>query len=90
LISRQFSISDQFLATQSANSGTTIYPALLARARTVYAEHTAVSKQLLEDYDVGNAKKAGELAPIVSALKRWESANEVRLFHHHNEGSTNA
>jgi peptide chain release factor 1 len=69
--------SNHPVATQSANSGTKIYPALLARARTVYAEHEAVCKQLLEDYDVSNAKKAGELAPIASALKRWETANVV-------------
>jgi peptide chain release factor 1 len=50
---------------------------LLARARAIAAEHEALSSQLNDNFDLNTAKKAGELAFVATALKKWEKANEV-------------
>ena len=58
----------------------TIPPALLQKARTVAAEHAHLSKRLDDQYDTQSARKAGTLANVATALLRWESTNDVRLF----------
>ena len=54
-----------------------VYPALLHRARTSTVERDKLQSQLNQEYDVGIAKRIGELAAVSDALKRWEHANEV-------------
>lgn len=50
---------------------------LLGRARAIVSEHNALSKQLSSAYDGQVARKVGELAETVQALREWETANSV-------------
>lgn len=70
--------ANQGLICPAAAASEGVSPALLTRARSVAAEHGALSKQLAEGFDTRTAKKVGELSPVASALKEWEHANEVR------------
>jgi hypothetical protein len=51
---------------------------LLERARSIAAEHQQLVSANAEKYDVGVAKKIGELGSVVEALKEWEDAQNVR------------
>jgi peptide chain release factor 1 len=55
-----------------------IYPILLKRAKHVSTQYDALVKKLSDRYDASTAKKAGELASVAQALKRWNAAKEVR------------
>lgn len=55
-----------------------IPPALLARARNIAVEHKTLTEKLADGFDTKSAKKLGEYGPIVSALEKWDKANEVR------------
>ncbi|KAF2403857.1 release factor [Trichodelitschia bisporula] len=61
----------------STSTSKPIYPALLERARAISKEHASLSQQLAENFDTKTAKKAGELATVVDALKQWEAANDA-------------
>ncbi|KAF2468593.1 release factor, partial [Lindgomyces ingoldianus] len=54
----------------------TVPPALLARARTVAAEHKKLTEKLVDGFDTRAAKKLGEYGPVVNALQEWDKANE--------------
>lgn len=56
----------------------TISPALLARARSISAEHDRLSQQISTSYDVKIARKAGQLSATVKALNEWESEQKVQ------------
>ncbi|KAJ4403675.1 Peptide chain release factor 1, mitochondrial [Didymella pomorum] len=53
-----------------------IPPALLARARNIAVEHKTLTEKLADGFDTKSAKKLGEYGPIVSALEKWDKANE--------------
>jgi peptide chain release factor 1 len=59
----------------SEDSG--LSPALLSRARSMAAEHANLSKLLANAFNSKVAKRVAELEPVASALKEWETANEV-------------
>lgn len=61
----------------AAYTAKTISPALLARARSISAEHDRLSQQISTSYDVKIARKAGELSATVKALNEWESEQKV-------------
>ncbi|GME30215.1 putative peptide chain release factor 1 protein [Neofusicoccum parvum] len=66
-----------FVRRQTTNaSPDSISPAVLARARAIAAEHAQLSQKLVDSFDTRTAKKVGETAPIATALKEWEKANE--------------
>ncbi|KAH6697306.1 hypothetical protein F5X68DRAFT_197120 [Plectosphaerella plurivora] len=48
--------------------------ALLKRARKLSAEHEQLSAVLAESFDNKSARRAGELASVVEALREWEAA----------------
>ncbi|EXJ88856.1 peptide chain release factor 1 [Capronia epimyces CBS 606.96] len=54
--------------------GPQISPVLLQRARAVAAEHQQLTAANATDYDVGIAKKIGELSSVATALKEWDDA----------------
>lgn len=62
-----------------ASNPESIPPALLARARSVAAEHEQLTEQLADGFDTKAAKKLGQYSAIVEALKTWDKANEVRV-----------
>ncbi|OJD19861.1 hypothetical protein AJ78_00221 [Emergomyces pasteurianus Ep9510] len=53
-----------------------ISPILLSRARSIADEHASLTSKLAEAFDPKIAKRAGELATTVTALKEWDKANE--------------
>jgi hypothetical protein len=57
-------------------------PALLARARSVAAEHAKLAAQSAESYDVAMAKRMGELGPVTTALTEWQEAQHVCCYPH--------
>lgn len=67
--------------TQPGINSQVVYPALLARAKNIESEHKTLSEKLNESYDNTAAKRVGELASIVDALKRYQKADEVRCDH---------
>jgi len=54
----------------------TVPPALLSRARNIASEHKSLTKKLADGFDTKSAKKLGEYSSIVSALEKWDKANE--------------
>lgn len=54
-----------------------ISPVLLQRARNIAAEHAKLSAQNAENYDIGTAKKIGELSSVTAALAEWDTAQNV-------------
>ncbi|KAJ6153784.1 hypothetical protein N7470_006743 [Penicillium chermesinum] len=52
-------------------------PVLLTRARLLAAEHTRLTDKLSDSFDTKVAKRAGELASVTAALRKWENANEA-------------
>jgi peptide chain release factor 1 len=54
-----------------------VYPALLARAKSIAYEYAKLSEKLIDSYDNASAKRVGELASIVDALNRYQKADEV-------------
>ncbi|KAK7746325.1 Peptide chain release factor 1, mitochondrial [Cytospora paraplurivora] len=52
----------------------TLPQVLLERARKLAAEHDQLSEKLADNFDTKVAKRAGEIAGVVSALREWESA----------------
>jgi peptide chain release factor 1 len=54
-----------------------ISPVLLNRARNIATEHAKLTDQNAENYDIGTAKKIGELSSVTTALVEWESAENV-------------
>lgn len=50
-------------------------PVLIERARKIAAEHDQLTKTLADDFDTKNAKRAGEIASVASALREWDTAN---------------
>ncbi|WEW60381.1 Peptide chain release factor 1, mitochondrial [Emydomyces testavorans] len=52
-------------------------PALLSRARSLATEHATLSERLAGSFEKETAKRAGELAPAVQALKEWDKAHEA-------------
>ncbi|ROV93709.1 hypothetical protein VSDG_06975 [Cytospora chrysosperma] len=61
-------------STMEQNSSSTLPRVLLERARKLAAEHDQLSKKLADTFDSKVAKRAGEIAGVVSALREWESA----------------
>lgn len=59
------------------NQNGDISSALLERARNVAKEHASATAKLAVDFDPAAAKKLGQLTSVTTALKEWESANEV-------------
>ncbi|KAF9880644.1 peptide chain release factor 1 [Colletotrichum karsti] len=53
---------------------TNLPPALLQRARNLATEHDDLARSLEENYDSKTARRIGELASVVHALKEWEKA----------------
>ena len=70
------SIND--VLTLAAAGSESIPLALLARARNIAVEHKSLTEKLADGFDTKSAKKLGEYGPIVSALEKWDKANEVR------------
>lgn len=64
-------------ARKAASPINLISPALLARARSISAEHAQLSKKLDNEFDVTLARKVGELSIAVKALENWEVAHNV-------------
>ena len=64
--------------TRAAAASESIPPALLSRARNIAVEHKTLTEKLADGFDTKSAKKLGEYGPIVSALEKWDKANEVR------------
>ncbi|OOF98483.1 hypothetical protein ASPCADRAFT_204165 [Aspergillus carbonarius ITEM 5010] len=64
-----------FLQRQGLKTDSGLSPVLLARARSLSNEHSALSAHLGEVFDAKLAKRVGELAPIASTLKEWDHAN---------------
>ncbi|KAH1374861.1 hypothetical protein KXW98_004339 [Aspergillus fumigatus] len=62
---------------RNLNTNSHLSPALLARARSLAAEHTRLSAQLTESFDAKTAKRVGELASIAQALQEWDRAHEA-------------
>jgi peptide chain release factor 1 len=60
----------------SAAASESIPPALLSRARNIAVEHKTLTEKLADGFDTKSAKKLGEYGPIVSALEKWDKANE--------------
>ena len=60
--------------TAASTVSSTPSPALLQRARAVASEHATLSVSNAENYDVGTAKRIGELSGIASALKEFDDA----------------
>lgn len=52
-------------------------PVLLRRAQAVASEHTRLSAENAENYDLAVAKKIGDMGPVTAALKEWEDAHNV-------------
>jgi peptide chain release factor 1 len=47
-------------------------------------EHSTLSKELGEDFNLRTARRLGELSVVTRALKEWEDANNVRRnIHNH-------
>lgn len=67
-----------FSLTSVAAAFESIPAALLSRARNIAAEHKTLTAKLADGFDTKSAKKLGEYGPIVSALEKWDKANEVR------------
>ncbi|KAJ4339392.1 Peptide chain release factor 1, mitochondrial [Didymella glomerata] len=63
-------------AWSSAAASESIPPALLSRARNIAVEHKTLTEKLADGFDTKSAKKLGEYGPIVSALEKWDKANE--------------
>lgn len=63
------------LTIAAAVANGTLSPALLLRARAQAKEHDSLSAQLASSFEAASAKRAGELAPVVSALSQYDSAN---------------
>ncbi|KAJ6115131.1 hypothetical protein N7486_000909 [Penicillium sp. IBT 16267x] len=61
---------------RTAHSDSGLSPVLLTRARLLASEHMKLTNRLAESFDAKVAKRAGELAPVTSALKEWDNANE--------------
>ncbi|KAJ5937473.1 hypothetical protein N7454_004773 [Penicillium verhagenii] len=59
------------------NSG--LSQVLLTRARLLATEHANLTDRLAESFDAKVAKRAGELAPVTSALKEWDNAKDSIL-----------
>ncbi|ROW09983.1 hypothetical protein VPNG_06581 [Cytospora leucostoma] len=55
-------------------NGNTLPQVLLERARKLAAEHDQLSEKLADNFDTKVAKRAGEIAGVVSALREWENA----------------
>jgi peptide chain release factor 1 len=55
----------------------TVPPALLTRARDVALEHKKLTEKLANGFEARVAKKLGQYGPVVSALGRWDKAQEV-------------
>ncbi|KAF3044452.1 hypothetical protein E8E12_010803 [Didymella heteroderae] len=68
-------LARQQLRHQSSASES-IPPALLSRARNIAVEHKTLTEKLADGFDTKSAKKLGEYGPIVSALQKWDKANE--------------
>lgn len=64
-------------STISNSSSDSVSPSLLERARAISLEHSQLSKQNAEDYDVTIAKRIGELGPVATALKEYEDAHSA-------------
>lgn len=47
-------------------------PALLARARSMAAEHDKLSQEVTDSFDAKVSKRIGELKSVATALKEWE------------------
>ncbi|KAJ4983832.1 RF-1 domain-containing protein [Stagonosporopsis vannaccii] len=62
--------------TGLAAASESIPPALLSRARNIALEHKTLTDKLANGFDSKSAKKLGEYSPIVSALEKWDKANE--------------
>jgi peptide chain release factor 1 len=60
----------------------TIPPALLTRARDVALEHKKLTEKLAHGFEARAAKKLGQYGPVVSALGRWDKAQEVGARRH--------
>src|ERR1700760_942810 len=77
--SRLCSQADAALFPASASPGDipVLSSVLLDRARSIAAEHQQLVAANVEKYDVGVAKKIGELGGVVEALKEWEDAQNV-------------
>ncbi|PYH95200.1 peptide chain release factor 1 [Aspergillus ellipticus CBS 707.79] len=67
------------LQRRSLKTDVGLSPGLLARARSLGAEHSKLSAHLANAFDAKAAKRVGELAPIASTLKEWEHANKSIL-----------
>jgi peptide chain release factor 1 len=72
--------SKSTIAGVSTSKSPFISPVLLKRARSIAAEHTQLSHQNAEKYEVETAKKIGELSTVASALAEWENAQNVIAF----------
>lgn len=73
-IHRSLVLTRNAAAVSSVNS---LSPALLERARSIFAEHSQLSKDLANEYDITVARKLGELSSTAKALEHWESAQKV-------------
>lgn len=76
-MSHRVIIPNSVLTLFAVSKDTGLSAALLSRARSIAAEHANLSKLLADSFDAKVAKRVGELAPVASALKDWDNANEV-------------
>ncbi|KAH9835979.1 Peptide chain release factor 1, mitochondrial [Teratosphaeria destructans] len=63
--------------TERAVAEHRLSPALLSRARAIAAEHSTLSKKLVEGYDAATARRLGELSHIASAIKAYDKAHSA-------------
>ncbi|KAF6827172.1 peptide chain release factor 1 [Colletotrichum plurivorum] len=65
----------QFIRRSSTEANAAHLPAaLLQRAKNLASEHDALSRGLEDNYDSKTARRVGELAGVVAALREWEKA----------------
>jgi hypothetical protein len=62
---------------QSTDASVSISGILLKRSRDIAGEHSKLSAQNAETFDIARAKRIGELSSVTAALAEWETAQDV-------------
>ncbi|KAF2737017.1 release factor [Polyplosphaeria fusca] len=60
----------------SSSTPESVPSALLARARSIAAEHRQLNEKLANGFDARAAKQLGQYGPVITALNEWQSASE--------------
>jgi peptide chain release factor 1 len=65
-------------STSTTSTDNILSPVLLRRAQSIAQEHTRLSAENAENYDLAVAKKIGEMGAVTAAVKEWDEAHNVR------------